>query len=356
MVPAPMPPHATDRHSTPPGVLLINLGTPDSPAVADVRRYLREFLLDPYVIDLPTPLRYALVYGLILPFRPRKSAAAYRKVWTERGSPLRFHGEDLLAKLQDQSLWQQVPGSIALAMRYGNPSIEAAFGQFERAGIQHVRVFPMFPQYSESAWQTAVEACAAAAARRGMHTSNTPPFYAEPCYLDALAEVTARHLRACDPERVLMSFHGLPERHIHRSDASASGHCLRQPGCCDAIVAANRNCYRAHCFATARGLAQRLELADDTWEVSFQSRLGRTPWIQPFTDHRIPEIAAAGCRRLAVVCPSFVADCLETVEEIGIAAAQSFQEHGGEELSLIPALNSDPAWAKVVAELVEAAD
>ena len=345
-----------DASPAPQGVLLINLGTPDSPEVADVRRYLREFLMDPYVIDLSAPLRIALVYGLILPFRPSKSADAYRKVWTDRGSPLRFHGEDLLAQLQDQANWRQAPGSIALAMRYGHPSIQAAFDQFEQAGIGHVRVFPMFPQYSESAWLTATKACEAAAAQRGIRTSTVPPFYADPRYLDVLATHTAPHLAACDPDKVLMSFHGLPERHIKRTDASSSGRCLREPGCCDSIVTANRDCYRAHCCATAQGLADRLGLPPDEWEVSFQSRLGRTPWIRPFTDHRVPQLAAAGCRRLAVVCPSFVADCLETVQEIGMAADQSFQEHGGEKLFLIPALNSEPTWAKVVAELIETAD
>ncbi len=348
--------HASDNQTSASGVLLINLGTPDSPKVGDVRRYLREFLSDPYVIDIPTPLRLALVYGLILPFRPRKSAKAYQQVWTDRGSPLRFHAEDLHQRLQDTSLWQQPPGSVALAMRYGKPSIQAAFDQLQAAGIQHVKVFPMFPQYSESAWLTAAKACEKAAQLRGMTTSNVQPFYDHPSYLDVLASYTATHLDRCQPDKVLMSFHGLPERHMRKIDTSPTGHCLQRDNCCDAMVDANRNCYRAHCFATARGLASRLGLSSDQWEVSFQSRLGRTPWIQPFTDHRIPKIAAAGCRRLAVVCPSFVADCLETIEEIGITADKSFQEHGGEKLHLIPALNSHPAWVKVVAELIEAAD
>jgi len=351
-----MKPDAPVDNPAPSGVLLINLGTPDSPSVSDVRNYLREFLSDPYVIDLPAPLRFALLWGLILPFRPSRSAKAYRQIWTDRGSPLRFHGEDLLARLQDDSMWNSSPGPIGFAMRYGRPSYCDALDQLHKAGAHHVRVFPMFPQYSESAWLTAVKACDAAAAQRGMTTSAVQPFYDHPRYLDVLAKRTAAHLDSYPADKLLMSFHGLPERHIRRTDASTTGHCLQRAGCCDTMVSANRNCYRAHCYATARGLAERLELTAEAWEVSFQSRLGRTPWIQPFTDHRIPEIAAAGCRRLAVVCPSFVADCLETIEEIGITAAKSFQAHGGEELHLVPALNSEPSWAKVVAELVEATD
>lgn len=343
-------------NATPSGVLLINLGTPDSPEVADVRRYLCEFLSDPYVIDLPAPLRFALLWGFILPFRPRKSARAYRQVWTDRGSPLRFHGEDLLARLQDDSLWTRPPGPIAFAMRHGKPSLHEALDQLHHAGARHVQVFAMFPQYSESAWLTATKACDAAAEKRGMSTSAVRPFYDNPRYLDVLAERTAAHLDSCRADKLLMSFHGLPERHIRRTDASPTGHCLQRDDCCDTMVAANRNCYRAHCYATARGLAERLQLTSERWEVSFQSRLGRSPWIRPFTDHRIPEIAASGCRRLAVVCPSFVADCLETIEEIGITADKSFREHGGEQLYLVPALNSEPSWAKVVAELIEAAD
>ena len=330
------------------GILLVNLGTPDSPAVADVRRYLHEFLSDPLVIDLPAPLRFLLVRGLILPFRPKRAAAAYEKIWTDRGSPLRFHGEDLAVEVA------RVSGRpAALGMRYGNPSIAAALNQLAAAGATTVQAVPLFPQYSESAWETAAQVITKAAAERRLRLAILPPFYATEEFLLTLATHVEEQTAEFAADHYLMSFHGLPERHMRRTDQSREGHCLTRPDCCDALVAANQKCYRAQCYRTARELGRRLDLPEDRFSVSFQSRLGRTPWIQPFTDERIPELAKSGCRRLAVLCPAFVADCLETLEEVAIRERASFLASGGEELLLVKALNSDPRWARAIVAMLE---
>ena len=338
---------ATDD-GVPKGILLLNLGTPDSPKVRDVRRFLAEFLTDPLVIELPAPLRFLLVHGVILPFRPKRSAAAYEKIWTDRGSPLRYHGEDLAAKVE-----QQTGRKTAIGMRYGNPSVASALESLTAAGVRAVHVVPLFPQYSEAAWVTVVETTKTAAQDLQLELEIEEPFFEHPGFLDASAALFREHTADFVPDRVLMSFHGLPETHIHRTDRSEEGRCLTDPSCCAAIEARNEYCYRAQCYATARGLASRLNLEEGAYDITFQSRLGRRPWIKPFTDERVRALARSGCKRLAVICPSFVADCLETTEEIGMAARASFIEHGGEELTLVPCLNSDDRWVEAVASMVE---
>jgi protoporphyrin/coproporphyrin ferrochelatase len=331
------------------GLLLVNLGTPDAPRTPEVRRYLREFLSDPRVFDLH-PVKRALILNLfILPFRPSRSAEAYRKVWTERGSPLLFHGEDLAAKLRAR-LGPEVP--VELGMRYQSPSIGAALDRLCAAGADRVVVFPLFPQYSSAAWGSAVEKVFAEAASRWNVPALevVPPFYDHPAFLDAAAAVARRERQDFDADYFVMSFHGLPERQVTKSDLAPGGHCFRD-GCCASIVPANRFCYRAQCFATARGLAQRLGLAEGTWEVTFQSRLGRDPWIRPFTDERVIELARRGVKRLAVLSPAFVADCLETLEEIAIRAREDFVANGGEDLRLVPSLNSDDAWVDAALQI-----
>ena len=332
------------------GLLLVNLGTPDAPRTPEVRRYLREFLSDPRVFDMH-PAKRALVLELfILPFRPSRSAEAYRKIWGERGSPLLFHGEDLAEKLRERL---GPDTQVELAMRYQNPSIASALDRLRDAGADRIVVFPMFPQYSSAAWGSAVEKVFAEAASRWNVPALevVPPFYDHPAFLDAQAAIVRRERARFDADYFLMSFHGLPERQVRKSDMTGGNHCLRD-GCCASIVPANRFCYRAQCFATARGIAQRLGLAEDRWEVTFQSRLGRDPWIQPFTDVRLLELARAGVKRLAVLSPAFVADCLETLEELAIRAREDFLHHGGEDLRLVPSLNSEPVWVDAILELV----
>jgi len=333
------------------GLMLLNLGTPDSAEVGDVRRYLGEFLSDPRVIDI-SPIGRALLLNLvILPFRPRKSAEAYRKIWTERGSPLLFHGQDLRDKLA-AALGGGV--QVELAMRYQSPSVASALARFREGGIDRIAVFPLFPQYSSAAFGSAVEKVYVEANRSWNvpAMSVVPPFYDHPAFIEACAALARPVLEELRPERVLMSFHGLPERHVRKSDESGGRHCLCSAECCDTIVAANRNCYRAQAFATARALAAALDLSARSYEVTFQSRLGRSPWIKPYTDLRINELAGQGVKRVAVLSPSFVADCLETLEEIGLRARADFLARGGEELRLVPSLNSTDAWVQALLRIL----
>jgi ferrochelatase len=337
----------------PKGLLLLNLGTPDDATEAHVRNYLEEFLMDPYVIDIPYPFRWLLVHGAILRKRPAQSAEAYRKVWSAgRGSPLLMYLEDLVAetrKLADPAAWRIVAG-----MRYGNPSIAAALRELRAAGVDETVVFPLYPQYSLAATESSVARTRALAAREApaMRLRFVPAFYDHPGFVRAFAEAARESLAGYDYDHLLFSFHGLPERQVRRTDRSPGrAHCLRGAGCCDAIGEANRDCYRAQCYATARALQRELGLAPGRSTVCFQSRLGRTPWIRPYTDVMYSELARRGVRRLAVMCPAFVADCLETLEEIRLRGREDFVRQGGEELRLVPSLNARPAWARAVLEL-----
>ena len=331
--------------------MLINLGTPDSPSVPDVRRYLREFLSDPRVLDLSTLGRFLLLNFVILPRRPKQSAEAYRAIWTVQGSPLLLHGQELARKVR-LVLGDEVP--VELAMRYQNPPIASALVRLKDAGVDRLVVLPLFPQYSSAAWGSAVEKVYVEANRlwNVPAIQVVPPFFDHPAFLDSFADVARPVLAEASPDLVLMSFHGLPQRQVIKSDESGGAHCLRSPTCCDTLVNANRNCYRAQCVATARGIAERLDLPPAQYEITFQSRLGREPWLTPYTDLRIRELAASGVRRLAVLCPAFVADCLETLEEIGIRARKDFLARGGEDLRLVPSLNSDDRWVAAIVRIL----
>ena len=332
------------------GVLLVNLGTPDSPSTRDVRRYLRQFLSDPLVIDIPALPRWLLLNLVILPFRPRKSAAAYAQIWTEAGSPLRIHGENLrdavAAKLGNDF-------HVELAMRYREPSIANAVERAQAAGVDRWVVLPLFPQYSTAATRSASNAVedAFAKANNSAPVHEIATFYDDPGFIEAFAAVMHTHLDAFRPDHVLFSYHGLPERQLRAIDATGA-HCFERDDCCDAVTDVNRHCYRAQCVATTRLLVRKLGLEADTHSLSFQSRLGRTPWIQPYTDSVLPELAARGVKRIAVACPAFVADCLETLEEIAIRGRNQWLELGGEELALVPSLNSHPAWVDAVASMI----
>jgi ferrochelatase len=338
----------------PEGVLLLNLGTPDSPAVADVRRYLREFLSDPRVIDIPALPRWLLLNLVILPFRPRTSAGAYQKVWTPQGSPLLVHSRGLAAGVAKQLGDRFV---VELAMRYGAPSIPAAIERLQAAGVGRISVLPLFPQYSSAATGSALARVFKALSEEQNIPSlrALPAFYENSDFISAFAGVARPALEAFDPDFVLFSYHGLPERQVRASDRSGR-HCFASDDCCAAIGDANADCYRAQCFATTRALAAALGLPAEAHSVSFQSRLGRTPWIRPYTDHVLPELAGRGLRRLAVMCPAFVADCLETLEEIAIRAKQQWEQAGGDELLLVPSLNADPAWITCVSHWVRAGE
>lgn len=335
------------------GVLLLQLGTPDSTAVGDVRRYLREFLGDPRVLDVPAPLRAFLLNVVILPFRPRRSAEQYAKIWTPEGSPLLLHTEALAAAVAER-LGEGF--RVEVAMRYRNPSIESALGRLEEAGCQRIIVLPLFPQYASASGGSAVAKVLEVAASR----VNVPDvttigaFYDDPRYVAAVAAVARPVLAEHAPDHVLFSYHGLPESQITKADPSGSW-CLASESCCDTVTDVNRNCYRAQCYATSRALAAALGLAEGTWSTSFQSRLAGQQWIRPFTDHVLPELFERGVRRLAVLTPSFVADCLETLEEIGIRARDQWAELGGEDFALVPCVNSDDVWVDAVVSLVREA-
>jgi ferrochelatase len=331
------------------GLLLCNLGTPDHPCPSSIRRYLQQFLSDPRVLDINPASRWLLLNLFILPFRPRKSASAYQKIWTERGSPLLWHSQDLATAVRERLGPDWV---VELGMRYQDPSMAAALDALRAAGADRIVVFPLYPQYAVSSTGSTVAEVLGLASRAWAPPtlSFIEPFFDDPGFINAMAGQGTPILKAEKPDHVLMSFHGLPERHLRKTDASGR-HCLASPDCCEHIGTTNRNCYRAQCFATARALAARLQLAPGTWSASFQSRLGRSRWIHPYTDDMIPGLARQGKKRLVVFCPAFVADCLETLEEIGIRAKEQFIASGGDQLTLVPSLNASPAWVDAVVGL-----
>lgn len=331
------------------GLLLVNLGTPESPNPAHVRTYLREFLSDPRVIDIGGWRRWLLLNLIILPFRPRRSGEAYEKIWTERGSPLLFHSKDLAEKVQRRVNDQVV---VAVAMRYGHPSIAEALARFKETGVDRIVVFPLYPQYSAAATGSSIEKVFVEAARawNTPFIQIVPPFYDHKAFIDACLAVARPVVNEGPWERVLFSFHGLPERHCVKSDETGS-HCLKREDCCDRMVEANRNCYRAQCFATARALADGLGVPPERRIVCFQSRLGRTPWIRPYTDEVVVALAKQGVKRAVILSSAFVADCLETIEELGIRAADSFKAAGGETLRVVPSVNATDVWADGVVTL-----
>ncbi|MFN0063032.1 MAG: ferrochelatase [Myxococcaceae bacterium] len=335
------------------GLLLINIGTPDAPTVSAVRRYLREFLSDPRVVDIPAPLRWLLLEGVILPTRPRTSAEAYRKVWTAAGSPLLANSQALANALRSSlgSDWQ-----VEVGMRYGQPDLAQALQALAAANVERLVVFPLYPQYSSSATGSGLEKVFdVLGAREDVPAlSVVPPFFNQPGFVDAWHQVAEPFVREHRPEHVLFSFHGLPERQVQKTDSSRQ-HCLRVEGCCERPnVEADHFCYRRQAFRIAGAIAGRLSLDPKLWSVSFQSRLGRTPWLKPFTDERLPQLARSGVRRVLVVCPSFVADCLETLEEMGIRGQALFKQAGGEALVLVPSLNANVGWVSFVTQMARA--
>ena len=334
------------------GILLVNLGTPGSPSVADVRKYLSEFLNDPRVIDISGIARTLLVNAIIVPFRSPKTAALYRQIWTEKGSPLLMYGKELEEKLQ-----QELGGNyhVALGMRYGNPSIRSALDRLKAAMVDKILVIPLYPQYASSSTGSTIEETL-----RLLKEWNVIPsldiissFHAHPAFIEAWTETAKKYFSGSETyDHFLFSFHGIPERQLQKaSDHYCAGSC-RSGNCCDEQTDNNRYCYRASCFHTARLIAANLHIPGSKYTVCFQSRLGRTEWIKPYTDAMVREKASAGVRRMLVFAPSFVADCLETLHEIREEYARLFREHGGGELHLAESLNAHPAWIKALAAIV----
>jgi len=331
------------------GILLINTGSPDSPEVPDVRAYLKQFLSDPRVIDLKPLARWLLVNLIILPTRPKASAAAYKSIWTDRGSPLLSNSVDFRDALR-----RQLPDAlIEIGMAYGKPSVPAQMEALIAKGATRIVVAPMFPQYASATVGSVLELAFKTAAHKQNVPALTvlPPFYVEPEFLDAWAAVARPELDRFRPDHIVISFHGLPERHLRKSDPTG-GHCLQKNDCCKKYLDANPMCYRAHCFATAEGITQRLGLAPDRFTIAFQSRLGRDPWLTPATDETVVALAKQGVKRLAILSPAFVADCIETIEELGGQAKESFEHNGGEHFLLVPSLNAHPQWASAFAAIL----
>jgi len=329
------------------GVLLVNLGSPDSPSVPDVRRYLREFLMDGRVLDVAWPIRFCIVNFAILPSRPKQSAEAYHKIWTPAGSPLVAISKNVQRKLQSQT---SMP--VELAMRYQSPSIPDAVSRLAKTGVDSLLLIPLFPHFAMSSFETAVERVkeVARAMAPGMQVTVQPPFFEDAAYINALV-TNAEPVLKTNPDHLLFSFHGLPERHLRKSDPTGN-HCLSTADCCEKSSPAHATCYRAQCFRTVKAFVRQAGLAEGKYSIAFQSRLGRDPWLKPFTDEQLPRLAAKGVNRLAVICPAFVSDCLETLEEIGIRGRETFLEAGGKEFTLIPCLNEHPLWVDTLLRMV----
>lgn len=331
-------------------LLLINLGSPASTEVADVRRYLNQFLMDPYVIDLPWPLR-RLIVSIILARRPAESAHAYASIWWPEGSPLIVISERLRDKVK--AYWPH--GPVALAMRYGEPSIERVLQTLAASGVKRLTVAPLYPQFADSTTTTVLKEVERVIKAHGLRFEQTtlPPFYDQPAYVEALYGSAKPYLE--QPfDHLLLSFHGLPERHIRKlTDPIDPNYdiCASSTEGVSAELLAKS--YRSQCLRTAEAFAARAGLSPEQWSVSFQSRLGRAKWIEPYTENRLDELGKAGVKKLLVMSPAFVADCIETLEELGIRGSEQFLEAGGEQLQLIPCLNDQDAWAQTLVRLCE---
>lgn len=324
-------------------VLLVNLGSPDSPSVPDVRRYLREFLMDGRVLDAPWPIRFCVVNFAILPSRPKQSAEAYHTIWTPEGSPLVVTSKRVQALLQ-----AKVPAPVKLAMRYQNPSISDVIAEMAGEKIDEVLLISLFPHYAMSSFETAVERVKEVAAQlgNGMRVHVQPPYFEHPDYIEALVGSALPYLEK-PFDHLLFSFHGIPVRHLKKSDTTGK-HCQVVEDCCNKPSPAHETCYRAQCFRTVKAFVKRAGLTPDRYSVAFQSRLGREPWLTPYTDKVLEELPRRGVKRLLVICPAFVSDCLETIEEIGMRGRESFEHAGGSSYDLIPCLNEHPLWIKTL--------
>lgn len=313
------------------GVLLANLGTPDRPDTPSLRRYLREFLWDPRVVEVPRPIWWLILNLFIVPFRSPKSAEAYRRVWTERGSPLLYHTRDLAEAMQREFERNMPDVRVYPAMRYGRPSIAEALARMRADNVQRLIVLPLYPQYSATTTASVFDGLATA--MKKVRWIPELRFITHYHYDEAWVEAVADRIRAHQdehgaPDRLVFSFHGIPKNYLLDGDP-----------------------YYCECQSSARRIAARLKLEPDQYVVSFQSRLGKAEWLKPYTDQTLERMARDGIKRVQVVCPGFAVDCLETIDEIGVENRELFEAHGGESLQYIPALNAEPDHARVLAEL-----
>jgi len=332
-------------------IVLMNLGSPDSPNVKDVKKYLDEFLMDKRVIDKAWLLRALLVKGIIVPFRAPKSAEAYKSIWIEKGSPLIVISEQLA-----NALGKEIEEPVAIAMRYGNPSPKKAFDELvqKNPDLEEVIAVPMYPHYAMSSYETAVDYALEQHKKGGYKFKLTTiqPYYDNEDYINALCQSIEPHLQQ-DYDQILFSYHGVPVRHIYKGDITGQ-HCLKVKDCCDVASEAHKYCYRHQCWTTTKLVTQQLNIPKEKWTFSFQSRLGRDPWLQPYTAVQLAELPKQGIKKIAVVCPAFVSDCLETLEEIAVEGKEIFLHNGGQKFEMIPCLNVHPLWVSAIAKWIEA--
>ncbi|MDC6366361.1 MULTISPECIES: ferrochelatase [Flavobacteriaceae] len=331
------------------GVLLVNLGSPDSPTPKDVKPYLDEFLMDERVIDVNPVLRNIIVRGIILNTRPKRSAKAYSKIWWDEGSPLIVFSERFMAKVGKDA---DIP--IALGMRYGSMSIKNALQELKEKGVDEVLLVPLYPHYAMSSYETVVV--------KAMEVQNEffpemcmttlPAFYSNADYIKVLSKSIAEGLQDFEYDHILFSYHGIPERHIRKSDPTKF-HCKLDAKCCTTNSVAHHTCYRHQCYDTTELVKKELGLPEAKVSTSFQSRLGSDPWLQPFTDKEFERLAEEGKKRLVVITPAFVSDCLETLEEIAMEGKEEFIEAGGEKFKHIACLNDRDDWSQLMSQWIQ---
>ena len=330
------------------GVLLVNLGSPESPTAKDVKPYLDEFLMDRFVIDVPFLLRALLVRGIILQTRPKKSAEAYARIWTDEGSPL-----IVISKKMHKKVQSLVDIPVALAMRYGTITIMKGLQELKDKGVTDVMLFPMYPQHAMASTTTILVLAEELRAKHfpEMKFTNVPAFYNKPDYIKVLAESIKKHLEGYNYDHLLFSYHGIPKRHIRKTDITKS-HCKIDRTCCNTPSPAHEFCYSHQCYETTKLVTEYLNIPKDKYSQTFQSRLAGDKWLTPYTDVEINKMPEKGIKKLAVVTPAFVSDCLETLEEIAMEANHEFKVHGGQEFMAIPCLNDEEEWCALVANWI----
>ena len=326
------------------GILLNNLGSPDSTETKDVKKYLEEFLMDERVIDIPYWKRYLLIKGIILKTRPKKSGAAYKKIWWKEGSPLVVISERFTKKLI-----KKVDLPVALAMRYGSMTMEKGIKELADKGVTEIFLAPLYPHYAMSSYETVVTKAEEIIAAKypNIKLDVLPAFYNKPGYIKAMSSNIANHLKGFDYDHILFSYHGIPERHILKSDVTKS-HCKIDGSCCERNSVAHHTCYRHQCFETTKEIVKTLGLKEGTYSNSFQSRLLKDPWLKPYTDFELEKFPSEGKKKLAVITPAFVADCLETLEEIAMEGKEEFLKFGGTDYKHIPCMNDNDDWVDVM--------
>lgn len=334
------------------GILLVNLGSPDSPNPKDVKTYLGEFLMDERVIDVPLWARNLLVKGIILNTRPKASAKAYKKIWWEEGSPLIVLSERLQRKIQ-----KQVEMPVALAMRYGSMTIKKGLQELVDKDVEEVLLFPLYPQFAMATTETITVLTEELRQQffPNLKIESVPAFYNKPDYIEVLSNSIKKHLEGKNYEHVLFSYHGVPERHIRKSDVTNS-HCKPSDKvdcvCCKTPSTAHQFCYKHQCKEVTRLVAEKLQFKEGSYSTSFQSRLGFDPWLQPYTDRTIERLGKQGIKNMAIVTPAFVSDCLETLEEIAMEGEEIFHEMGGKDFTTVPCLNDDDAWVALLTKWI----